>query len=170
MEQLIFLLSQNYEMLIPIVVFVSFFASRQAYRLIHFIGISKKLFSQPNARSSHFVPVPQFGGVGLYFSTCMTASVFVALLVFHNFGGLADKVYKPGGVLAFISGLTLIFYTGFVDDLIDMKARLKFLFQVVSVAISCFLLMNSSIISLVYLALRNFQTPWLFPLLFLSIC
>ena len=135
MERLIFLLSQNYEMLTPIVVFVSFFASRQAYRLIHFIGISKKLFSKPNSRSSHFVPVPQFGGVGLYFATCMTASVFVALLVFHNFGGLADKVYEPGGVLAFISGLTLIFYTGFVDDLIDMKASLKFLFQVVSVAI-----------------------------------
>ncbi len=135
MERLIIFLSQHYEMLIPSVVFVSFFASRQAYRLIHFIGISKKLFSQPNSRSSHFAPVPQFGGVGLYFATCITASVFVALLVFHDFGGHLEKVYKPGGVLAFISGLTIIFYTGFVDDLIDMKALLKFLFQVVSVAI-----------------------------------
>ena len=122
-------------MMIPLVIFVSFFASRQAYKLIHFIGISKRLFSKPNSRSSHEIPVPQFGGVGLYFSTCITASVFVALIAFNNFESFFDMVDKPGGVLAFISGLTLIFYTGFVDDLIDMKAWVKFLFQFTSVAI-----------------------------------
>ncbi len=65
----------------------------------------------------------------------MTSSVFIALLVFNNFEGFYDTIDKPGSVLAFISGLTLIFYTGLVDDLIDMKARLKCLFQLVSIAI-----------------------------------
>ena len=135
MDRLIYLLSQNPYMLITLVVVVSFFASRQAYRIIHFIGISKRLFASPNSRSSHSTPVPQFGGVGLYFATCMTSSVFIALLVFNNFEGFYDTIDKPGSVLAFISGLTLIFYTGLVDDLIDMKARLKCLFQLVSIAI-----------------------------------
>ena len=59
--------------MIPLVIFVSFFASRQAYKLIHFIGISKRLFSKPNSRSK-------------------TVSEWEHLIVEHDY----DRVYDDG--------------------------------------------------------------------------
>jgi UDP-N-acetylmuramyl pentapeptide phosphotransferase/UDP-N-acetylglucosamine-1-phosphate transferase len=83
--------------------------------------------ARPNARSSHLVPTPQGGGIGVIAATLITALIGVAL--FRGIDARIITVFAAAVLLAVI---------GAVDDIITMRAlpRLFVQFAAVGVVVS----------------------------------
>lgn len=74
-------------------------------------------FSKPNSRSLHVIPVPHSGGI-------IFSSIFLIGYLFTNFPLFNSDLFIPlfyGGIFISIVGL--------IDDLIDIRAIYKLLFQ-----------------------------------------
>ena len=83
------------------------------------VSLRRQLVDVPNARSSHTVPTPSMGGIGL-------AVVVIGGIVAAGFTGalsMSDSV-----ILAATSGAIAI--TGFIDDRRGLPARWRLLVQV----------------------------------------
>jgi UDP-N-acetylmuramyl pentapeptide phosphotransferase/UDP-N-acetylglucosamine-1-phosphate transferase len=80
--------------------------------------------ARPNARSSHAVPTPQGGGIGVIAATLVTALIGVALL--RGFDALTLVVFAAAVLLAVI---------GAVDDIITMRALPRLFVQFVAVGV-----------------------------------
>lgn len=90
--------------------------------LCHKYGI----YDTPNARKVHRSGVPRLGGV--MFMPTMIISLLVTYVVMMRFGVDFPEVIKIGSVLS--AGAALLLYViGVIDDLIDCKASIKFLVQ-----------------------------------------
>jgi UDP-GlcNAc:undecaprenyl-phosphate/decaprenyl-phosphate GlcNAc-1-phosphate transferase len=77
---------------------------------------SKNLLDVPNARKMHTLPVPTLGGIGIFL-----AMVFVLLPnLFTNYGNSFSPI---------LIALSILFIVGIVDDMHDIKASVKFIFQ-----------------------------------------
>ncbi len=81
-------------------------------------ALQKGLLDMPNSRSSHSVPVPRVGGLSV---------VLVVLTGFLLFGFLMPGV-QPWFWILYASG-TMIVGVGLLDDLFDMKKRVRLAFQ-----------------------------------------
>jgi UDP-GlcNAc:undecaprenyl-phosphate GlcNAc-1-phosphate transferase len=87
-----------------------------------------KLFDPVNARKIHSGNIPRLGGVG----------VIIAFFTGTAFYALVWKGIPMGRILPlYIAGL-LVFGFGFIDDIFDMPARLKFLVQLTASCIVVF--------------------------------
>lgn len=73
-----------------------------------------------DSRRVHNKPMPRFGGIAIY------AGIMVGLAVF----ALHDK-----GIIPAMVGCTLIYITGLIDDLKNLKPMVKFLCQVISASV-----------------------------------
>jgi UDP-GlcNAc:undecaprenyl-phosphate GlcNAc-1-phosphate transferase len=92
-----------------------------AIRVAHKYGI----LDHPGHRKIHDTPIPRLGGVTLLFSTLV--GVGAALALSPGAGFLTDpEAYKLATILAVTFLAALL---GFMDDLYNMRPRLKFLFQ-----------------------------------------
>lgn len=80
------------------------------------------LYETTNSRKVHTRQVASMGGIGIYAGLMLSFSVFSDRLGINTFPMLI-----PGGVL--------LFFTGFFDDLLDMRAAKKFMLQLVAAAI-----------------------------------
>jgi len=92
---------------------------------IRSIAIKLNLSDTPDKRSSHITPVPTFGGVIFYIS-------YIVLLFFIQ---NLDVNHVSVTLLASIS---ILFFTGLLDDFKNLSPRIKFLFQIIGVAILMF--------------------------------
>jgi UDP-N-acetylmuramyl pentapeptide phosphotransferase/UDP-N-acetylglucosamine-1-phosphate transferase len=92
---------------------------------IRSIAIKLNLSDAPDNRSSHTDPVPTFGGVIFY------VSYIVVLLFAQNL----DVNHVSVTLLASIS---VLFFTGLLDDFKNLSPKIKFLFQIIGVAILMF--------------------------------
>lgn len=84
------------------------------------LHLSKKYplaIAKPGGRKIHNQPIPQLGGVIIYFSF---------LISFLLFAPKSEKL------LALMLGLTFIFIVGFVDDLKELSAKLKLFLQIIA--------------------------------------
>lgn len=80
------------------------------------------LFDAPDHRSSHTQIVPTFGGVAFYISLLFTFFIIQRYDV-NNVG------------LTLLVSISIVFFTGLKDDLQNLTPRMKFLGQVIGVAV-----------------------------------
>ena len=92
---------------------------------IRSIALKLNLSDAPDNRSSHTAPVPTFGGVIFYVS-------YIIILFFAQY---LDVNHVSVTLLASIS---ILFFTGLLDDFRNLSPRIKFLFQIIGVAILMF--------------------------------
>ena len=92
---------------------------------IRSIAVKLNLSDAPGVRSSHTTPVPTFGGAIFYVS-------YIIILFFAQY---LDVNHVSVTLLASIS---ILFFTGLLDDFRNLSPRIKFLFQIIGVAILMF--------------------------------
>ena len=92
-------------------------------RLLHPLLVRYAL-ARPNARSSHVVPTPQGGGIGVIAATLVAASIGTAL--FAGINARTGAVFFAAVLLAWI---------GAVDDIVTMRALPRLIVQFIAVGI-----------------------------------
>ena len=113
-------LSLDYGFFWPLIAFLlSILVSYMCYPAIIRIYKVKRLAARPNHRSVHKVRIPNLGGIG----------VFVAINLIITFLG---NYFEDDNLLSLLGAITILFFTGLVDDLIDMKAKHKLLSQIIT--------------------------------------
>lgn len=92
---------------------------------IRAVALKSNHSDAPDHRSSHSSPVPTFGGI----------TFFISYLLVLFFVQTIDDTHTS---LTLIASISIIFLTGFLDDLKNLSPRIKFLGQFVGVAILMF--------------------------------
>ena len=92
---------------------------------IRILALGGKSQEQPNFRSSHSGLVPTFGGVAFYISYIITLFV----IQFYDINQAS---------LTLLASISILFFTGFLDDMRNLPARFKFLGQFIGVALLMF--------------------------------
>jgi Fuc2NAc and GlcNAc transferase len=87
-------------------------------------AIARALLDVPNARSSHAVPTPRGGGVGI------VAGFLAGLAVWVAAGGVL-----PPRALGWLAGATLVATVSFVDDLRSLPASIRLATHLLGAAI-----------------------------------
>lgn len=109
---------------VSILIYVSFacfvFSTIITYVTI-LICNKKEIYDRVDGRKLHTGNVPRLGGIGV----CLSA--VLGYVAYHTFM-VADGWSMHE--LAVAAGFFVIFITGLVDDLFDMRAKVKFLFQI----------------------------------------
>lgn len=103
----------------------AFFTSLFLIPKIRAIAYKLKIQDLPNIRSSHSVPVPTFGGIAFYIS-------YIFALFFLQF------FYENEVSLTLLASISILFFTGFLDDIVTITAKSKFLGQFIGVAVLMF--------------------------------
>jgi UDP-GlcNAc:undecaprenyl-phosphate GlcNAc-1-phosphate transferase len=92
---------------------------------IRSIAIKLNLSDAPDDRSSHTAPVPTFGGVIFYVS-------YIVILFF------AQNLDVNHVSVTLLASISVLFFTGLLDDFRNLSPKIKFLFQIIGVAILMF--------------------------------
>ena len=92
---------------------------------IRSIALKLNLSDTPDYRSSHSAPVPTFGGVIFYVS-------FIVILFF------AQNLDVNHVSVTLLASISVLFFTGLLDDFRNLSPKIKFLFQIIGVAILMF--------------------------------
>jgi UDP-GlcNAc:undecaprenyl-phosphate/decaprenyl-phosphate GlcNAc-1-phosphate transferase len=100
----------------------AFLVTFLAIPAIILVALKRNLYDQPNARSSHAIPTPSLGGIGIF------GGVFTAIILWTP----SDQF----GVLQYLlSAFVLVFLIGIRDDLLPLSPRKKLITQIVAAAI-----------------------------------
>lgn len=87
----------------------------------------KRLFDLPdNYRKIHKEVVPNLGGVGIFFSFIIVASIFIKFETFHTWNYL-------------VAAATILFVVGIKDDIISLTPNKKFAAQILAAVITVYL-------------------------------
>ena len=92
---------------------------------IRSIALKLNLSDTPDDRSSHSAPVPTFGGVIFYVS-------YIVILFF------AQNLDVNHVSVTLLASISVLFFTGLLDDFRNLSPKIKFLFQIIGVAILMF--------------------------------
>ena len=110
-------------------ILIAFFTSLIAVIWIHPIIVKiahkKNIVDNPNARKLQSTPVPVLGGVAVFFG-------IIIGLVFTS-GEISSAPLMP-----IIAAMVIMLYTGTMDDIIDLTARTRFLFEIGVIALLIF--------------------------------
>ncbi len=85
------------------------------------ISLQKNLIDEPGVRSSHLRKIPNLGGIAIFFSLSVCASIFA----FELF-----EIYK-----FLFASLVILLYIGVMDDIVVMRAYKKLIAQIVVTAL-----------------------------------
>ena len=88
-------------------------------------ALKLNLKDTPDIRSSHTMPVPTFGGVVFYIS-------YILILFF------AQSLDSNHVSITLIASISILFFTGLLDDLRNLSPKIKFLCQIIGVALLMF--------------------------------
>lgn len=86
------------------------------------------LYDYQNARKIHSGNIPRLGGVGIFLSFMISASIFLAL----------NDVTNINKILPLIIAAAIIFTFALVDDLLTLPAIIKLIVQLIAVSIVVF--------------------------------
>lgn len=86
------------------------------------LSAAKKLFDLPNERKLNKRPIPNLGGVALFFGITMALLIAIQKNVFSDFRYV-------------LTGMIILFFIGIKDDILVISARKKFIAQLVSALI-----------------------------------
>jgi UDP-N-acetylmuramyl pentapeptide phosphotransferase/UDP-N-acetylglucosamine-1-phosphate transferase len=95
------------------------------------IARAKKLFDVPDDRKQHKSSIPTLGGLGIY-ATVVIVSLTLINTCGMNGGGISSSLSALPPIIA---GLTLIFFIGMKDDLLDISARKKLIAELIALFI-----------------------------------
>ena len=109
----------QYRIVVAFVVAVIF--NFYAIPVIIRIAREKKLFDVPDDRKNHQTSVPTLGGLGI-FATITTVSLTFINTCGMNGGGIASSLTSLPPIIA---GLTIIFFIGMKDDMLNISASKK---------------------------------------------
>ena len=88
-------------------------------------ALKLNLKDTPDIRSSHTIPVPTFGGVVFYIS-------YILILFF------AQSLDSNHVSITLIASISILFFTGLLDDFRNLSPKIKFLCQIIGVALLMF--------------------------------
>ena len=88
-------------------------------------ALKLNLKDTPDIRSSHVIPVPTFGGVVFYIS-------YILVLFF------AQSLDSNHVSITLIASISILFFTGLLDDFKNLSPKIKFLCQIIGVALLMF--------------------------------
>ena len=88
-------------------------------------ALKLNLKDTPDIRSSHTIPVPTFGGIVFYIS-------YILILFF------AQSLDSNHVSITLIASISILFFTGLLDDLRNLSPKIKFLCQIIGVAVLMF--------------------------------
>ena len=88
-------------------------------------ALKLNLKDTPDIRSSHTIPAPTFGGVVFYIS-------YILILFF------AQSLDSNHVSITLIASISILFFTGLLDDLRNLSPKIKFLCQIIGVAVLMF--------------------------------
>jgi UDP-GlcNAc:undecaprenyl-phosphate GlcNAc-1-phosphate transferase len=100
---------------------VSFLVFNLLYPFIMKLAYRINALDFPNERKMHQFPIPRIGGLGIYLSFIFT--------VIRNF-------QFPKEIIGILISSTIVFISGFMDDIKGLSASKRFVFQIVA-AIVC---------------------------------
>ncbi|MHA2043551.1 MAG: glycosyltransferase family 4 protein [Planctomycetota bacterium] len=97
------------------------------------LGRRLKAIDRPGVRTIHSKPVPRIGGVAIFASTvCLVIPVlFLSNIIGDRFRGILPSV------IVLLSTAGFIFMVGLVDDLKGLRARVKFLTELICALAVC---------------------------------
>lgn len=142
-------MSKIYHLLIPFI--VAFCATLWIHPKILRIAILKNLVDNPDARKLQRNPVPVMGGLAVFFG--IVAGLCSSQIAF----------FSPG-VFVLMAAMTIMLYTGTIDDILDLTPRTRFIIEIVVVAF-IMLVNNSGINHFWGLWGINFIPAWIAGLL-----
>jgi len=91
-------------------------------------ALSLGLVDKPGEeRRIHKVPIPRLGGVAIFISILLTIAGLIAIA-----GKLPSEARNLEGLAGIAVGGTLVFVLGLLDDLESLKARMKFIVQILA--------------------------------------
>ena len=120
-------MSKIYHLFIPFI--VAFCATLWIHPKILRIAILKNLVDNPDARKLQRNPVPVMGGWAGFFG--IVAGLCSSQIAF----------FSPG-VFVLMAAMTIMLYTGTIDDILDLTPRTRFIIEIVVVAF--IMLVNNS--------------------------
>ena len=88
-------------------------------------ALKLNLKDTPDIRSSHTIPVPTFGGIVFYIS--------YILILFS-----AQSLDSNHVSITLIASISILFFTGLLDDFKNLSPKIKFLCQIIGVAVLMF--------------------------------
>ena len=88
-------------------------------------SLKLNLKDTPDIRSSHTIPVPTFGGIVFYIS--------YILILFS-----AQSLDSNHVSITLIASISILFFTGLLDDFKNLSPKIKFLCQIIGVAVLMF--------------------------------
>ena len=144
-------ISLDYGFFWPAIAFLlSILLSYLCYPVIIKISKAKRLMSKPNHRSVHRFKTPNLGGIG----------IFIAINLIITFLG---NYFEDSTLLSLLGAITILFFTGLIDDLVGMKPKIKVLCQVIA-SLSIILITDLRIESL-YGLLGVFELSYVFSIM-----
>lgn len=110
--------SLDYGFFWPAIAFsLSIFLSYLCYPIIIKVSKAKRLMASPNHRSVHRIKTPNLGGIGIF----LAINLIITLL---------GNYFQDSTLLSLLGAITILFFTGLIDDLIGMKPTSKLICQV----------------------------------------
>lgn len=90
--------------------FISWLAALALVPLVRRMALKLGLVDRPGGRKIHKVPVPRIGGLAIYIGSMIGALPFLS---------------ESPATLGVMLGSTFVFLIGFLDDLLDLKPKIK---------------------------------------------
>lgn len=124
------------------------------------VSLKKSLFDMPDSRKIHRVPIPRLGGMAFFPIILITVCFTMACSYLVGFWFLRENILVLfTRYLLLITGLTLLYLVGLMDDLVGVNYKKKFLAQIVCA--SLFPLSNLVIDNLWGLFGIHHLSPWI---------
>lgn len=92
----------------------------------------KKLYDIPDERKVHHDAIPRLGGIS--FLPSMLLAAIIMLLTYENVTG-QQKITINSWTASCVISLLIIYCVGIVDDIVGLKAKTKFIFQLVAASL-----------------------------------
>ena len=95
-----------------------------------------RLFAKPGDRTSHEGDIPIFGGVGIFIGILVSLLLWIGILWEEI---MIDYVEDSRTIFSILISLTIVFFTGFIDDLLSLSPVKKLFAQILSILSIIFL-------------------------------
>lgn len=112
----------------------------------------KNIYDIPNERKIHHNKIPRLGGISFFPSMVLAFAACLVLIASSNALDHPLNIWST----SFLVGLAIVYVTGFVDDLIGLKAKTKFTAQIVA---ACLLPLSGLFINNLYGLFGIYEIP-----------
>jgi UDP-N-acetylmuramyl pentapeptide phosphotransferase/UDP-N-acetylglucosamine-1-phosphate transferase len=123
--------ASNPYILAGISILLAYWASAKLQPVIILLSQQKNLMDEPEARSSHVLRVPTYGGVAMF----IVFSILVLSLT--GFVGVPQESLNQG--MSLIAAISILFFLGIKDDMVGLAPTKKFLGQLLAACLVIFI-------------------------------